>query len=89
MVLFYNTVLLCVRPDGVVLQYYSSVCQTYVLFYNIVLLCVRPDGTSRKQTASHAAGEPAEGGRRYAVQNIAFQFEFMNTFFVLYLPILC
>jgi hypothetical protein len=27
-VLFYNFVLLCVRPDGVVLQYRSSVCQT-------------------------------------------------------------
>ncbi len=50
-VLFYNIVLLCVRPD--------------VLFYNIVVLYVRPDGTNRKQTASHAAGEPAEGGRRY------------------------
>jgi hypothetical protein len=63
-VLFYNTVLLCMRPDvlfyNIVLLYVSP----DVLFYNIVLLCVRSDGTSRKQTASHAAREHAEGGRR-------------------------
>ncbi len=64
--LFYNVVHLCVRSDGVVLHNVVLLCvRPDVLFYNTVLLCVGPDGTSRKQTASHAAGEHAEGGRRY------------------------
>ncbi len=64
-VLFYNTVLLFVRPD---VLFYSTVLlcvRPDMLFYTTVVLYVRPDGTSRKQTASHAAGEPTEGGRRY------------------------